>query len=181
MGKVATTLEKADITAAQLRDAIALLGRDGVALSAERAAQACDLAREVRKECREKLEEPCKNAALVVREVLVLQICCSAGSPSGVGFEFALEQAFGRQLGPELRSQLHLARSAICRIGWDRLLFERQAPKGLWTHSDSSGAEPAFSCICGLRGLRTPASGEDAAHHQDFQAPIQTKRPIQPC
>ena len=85
-------------------------------LSAQRAAQAYDKAREVRNDCPPKLEELGKNAALVVREVLVLQICCSAGSLSDVGFESALEQAFGRQLGSELRSQLHLARSAICRI-----------------------------------------------------------------
>ena len=98
-------------------------------MSAEQVAQAYDKAREVRKDCPPKLEELGKNAALVVREVLVLQICCSAGSLTDVAFETALEQAFGRQLGPELRSQLHLARSAICRIGRDRVLFERQAPK----------------------------------------------------
>ena len=78
-----------------------------VPLTADRAAQAYDKAREVRKDCPAKLEELGKNAALVVREVLVLQICCTAGSLSDVGFESALEQAFGRQLGPELRSQLH--------------------------------------------------------------------------
>ena len=39
--------------------------------------------------------------------MLVLQICCSAGSLSDVGFESALEQAFGRQLGPELREPDH--------------------------------------------------------------------------
>ena len=126
VGKASRTLEQVGVDATQLREAIAQLEPP---LSAERAAQAYDNAREVRKDCPSNLEEVGKNAALVVREVLVLQICCSAGSLSDVGFESALEQAFRRQLGPELRSQLHLARSAICRIGQDRVLFERQAPK----------------------------------------------------
>ena len=126
LGKAIKELEKEGVDAMKLREAN---GNLEPPLSAERAAQAYDKAREVRKDCPPKLEEVGKNAALVVREVLVLCICCSAGSLSDVGFESALEQAFGRQLGPELRSQLHLARSAICRIGRDRVLFERQAPK----------------------------------------------------
>ena len=126
VSKVAAELEKEGIDASKLREAIEKLEAP---LSAERAAQAYDKAREVRKDCPPEFEELGKNAALVVREVLVLQICCTAGSLSDVGFESALQQAFGRQLGPELLSQLHYARSAICRIGRDRVLFERQAPK----------------------------------------------------
>ena len=48
---------------------------------------------------------------------------------SDIGFESALEHAFERQLGPEFRSQLHLARSAICKLGRSRTVFERAAPK----------------------------------------------------
>ena len=68
-------------------------------------------------------------AVLAVREALVLEICYAAGTLSDVGFESAMEQAFRRQLGPELRSQLHLARSAICRLGRDRGNFMRTAPR----------------------------------------------------
>ena len=130
-GKVSSDLEKEGVDARQLREAS---GKLEPPLTAERAAQAYDKAREVRKICPPKLEEVGKNAALVVREVLVLCICCSAGCLSDAGFESALEQAFGgrrRPLSPELRSQLHLARSAICRIGRDRVLFDRRAPK-IW-------------------------------------------------
>ena len=68
-----------------------------------------------------------KVAALAVREALVLEVCYAAGTLSDVGFESEMEQAFRRQLGPQLRSQLHLARSAICRVGRDRSNFMRTA------------------------------------------------------
>ena len=48
---------------------------------------------------------------------------------SDIGFESALEHAFERQLGPEFRSQLHLVRSAICKLGRSRTVSERAAPK----------------------------------------------------
>jgi hypothetical protein len=132
VGKAATELEEKGIEVVKLWEAINNLEEP---LSAERAAQAYDKAREVRQSCghdcppgpAKELEELGKAAALVVREVLVLEICCRAGSLSDVAFEAALEQAFQRQLLPELRSQLHGARSAICRMGRDRFLFERQA------------------------------------------------------
>ncbi len=102
------------------------------------AAEAYDLVREVRKRsvpsshrcsC-EDCEEALKFAALAVRELLVLVICCFAGyMMSDVRFEAALEEAFGRTLGPELRSQLHLARSAIVRLAGGLAEFERAAPK----------------------------------------------------
>ncbi len=98
-------------------------------LSAQITAQAYNLVREVRKSCAPSCEELAKFAALATREVLVLHICCTSGSMSDIGFETALEHAFERELGPEFRSQLHFARSAICRLGRNRTVFERAAPK----------------------------------------------------
>ena len=70
--KAVKELEKEDVEAAKLRAAHGQLTQP---LTAERAAWAYDNAREVRKHCPPKLEELGKNAALVVREVLVLLIC----------------------------------------------------------------------------------------------------------
>ena len=101
-------------------------------------AQAYDFVREIRKSCSLACEAPAKFAALAVRETLILHICCSVGTMTDIGFENALETAFGRRLGPELRSQLHLARSAICRLGRDVTVFQRAAPKkfGSQLHPD---------------------------------------------
>ena len=135
--KAAKELEKEGfdcVEVVKLREAHDLLAApflaEPVPLTPERAATAYCKAREVRKDCPLKLEELVKNAALVVREVLVLLICSAATKKmSDVAFEYFLEQAFGKPLEAELRSQLHLARAAVCRIGRDRYLFERQAPK----------------------------------------------------
>jgi hypothetical protein len=70
-----------------------------------------------------------KLAALATREVLVLHISANEGALSKCGFENALERAFGRQCDTELRSQLNLAWSAICRLGRDYSKFRRAAPK----------------------------------------------------
>lgn len=84
-----------------------------------------------------------KRILLVIRELLVVLICCSNGSwscqgavtefpvtaLSVVGCEIALERAFQHQLTPEIRSQFHLARSACARMGRDQDLFYRHAPK----------------------------------------------------
>jgi len=94
-----------------------------------RIAQAYDDIRAMCKDLPLDCEETGKVAALAVREALVLQICCTAGSLRDVGFKYALEQAFGRQPRPEVRSQLHLTRAAICRLGRDRDNFMRSAPK----------------------------------------------------
>ena len=122
------------------------------------AAAAYDKVREFRKDCADcpgppDVVELSKSAALVVREVCVLQICCSAGSRrpmSDFDFESALETAFGRKLSPELRSQLHLTRSSICRLGRDRVLFERQGPKiygPMVTHEELNSAWAAYVCV----------------------------------
>ena len=76
---------------------------------------------------------------------LVLEITCNAGSMSDIGFESALEQAFERQLGPELRSQLNLTRSAIRRLGRDRTTFKRAAPEIFSSALASEEVQALFS------------------------------------
>ncbi len=114
-------------------------------LSAQITSQAYNLVREVRKSCAPSCEELAKFAALATREVLVLHICCTSGSMSDIGFETALEHAFERQLGPEFRSQLHLARSAICRLGRNRTVFERAAPKIFSSTLSSEESQALFT------------------------------------
>ena len=88
-------------------------------------------ARDFRKQCHRNVEALAKRACLVLREVLLLTVCLEApeGLLSDAGFRHALEKSFMRPLGAELRAQCHLGRSAICRMGRDRVIFDRQAPK----------------------------------------------------
>ena len=137
-------------------------------LSAQPAAQAYDLVREVRKGCAPSCEELGKFAALAVREVLVLQICCARGSMSDIGFESALEHAFERQLGAELRSQLHLARAAICRLTLDRTKFDRAVPKLFGSTLSSEEVQVVFStyAACSECTMEPKASGTSKASQQ---------------
>ena len=64
-----------------------------------------------------------------MREVLVLTFCLATGPMTDLRFEQAIEGAFGRPLGPELRSQLRLARSAVCRLGQNPEVCARALPK----------------------------------------------------
>ena len=88
-------------------------------------------ARDFRKQCHRNVEALAKRACLVLREVLLLTVCLEApeGLLSYAGFRHALEKSFMRPLGAELRAQCHLGRSDICRLGRDRVIFDRQAPK----------------------------------------------------
>ena len=76
--KAAKELEQEGVEVVKLREAHDLL-KEPLPLTPERAAKAYWKAREVRKDCPFELEELGKDTALVVREVLVLLICC--GSP----------------------------------------------------------------------------------------------------
>ena len=88
-------------------------------------------ARDFRKQCPRNVQALAKHACLVVREALLLTVCLEApeGLLSDVGFEHALEKTCKRPVMAEMRSQCHLARSAICRMGRNRDIFDRQAPK----------------------------------------------------
>ena len=68
---------------------------------------------------------------------------------SDIGFESALEHAFERQLGPEFRSQLHLARSAICKLGRSRTVFERAAPNLYSAALSQEELQALFSAYAG--------------------------------
>ena len=137
-------------------------------LSAQPAAQAYDLVREVRKGCAPHDEDIVKFAALAVREALVLQICCTRGSMSDIGFESALEHAFQRQLGDELRSQLHNSRAAICRLTLDRTKFDRAVPKLFSSTLSSEEVQVVFStyAACSECTMEPKASGTSKASQQ---------------
>ena len=47
----------------------------------------------------------------------MLTICVNTGPMDDVRFEEAMARAFGRELRAELRSELHLTRGALCRLG----------------------------------------------------------------
>ena len=88
-------------------------------------------ARDFRKQCPRNVQALAKHACLVVREALLLTVCLEApeGLLSDVGFEQALEKTFMRPVKADMRAQCHLARSAICRMGRNRVIFDRQAPR----------------------------------------------------
>ena len=102
-------------------------------LTATLLATAYDLVCSLREDCRGSTrEEYWKRISLMIRELLVLYVCSTftSDSLSDVAFEETLGEAFNNpMLGPDRRSQFHLARSAVSRIGRDWILFQRQGPK----------------------------------------------------
>ena len=65
--------------------------------SVKRSAMAYNLVVDFRnfsKNCSPQCAVLCKNAAMAIRDALVLQICCGVDSMSYVCFEFAMETAF---------------------------------------------------------------------------------------
>ena len=135
-------------------------------LTAQPAAKAYDFVREIRKGCGPICEDLGKFAALAVRDTLVLHICCSVGSMSDIGFDSALENAFERQLSPELRSQLHLARSAICRLGRDFYVFARAAPKIFSSQLTQEELNAVFRAYETCNELVASASGTSKVSQQ---------------
>ncbi len=111
-------------------------------------------------------EELLKFAALATREVLVLSLCAAKASMSDIGFESAPEHAFDRRLGPELRSQLHLVRSAICRLGRDRSVFERAAPKIFKSKPSSEELQALFTAHAESTNVVVAGSGTRMASQQ---------------
>ena len=108
--------------------------------SAQRFAKAYTIVSEVRRVALPSYEEHCKFAVLAVREVAILEIAsahpdrCMWLSLTDAGFELNLRTAFGNRCSPERRNQLYLTRSAICRLGRDRMVFNRAAPK-MWSRT----------------------------------------------
>ena len=129
-------------------------------------AQAYDRVREIRKGCSPACQDLAKFAALAVRETLILQICCFVGTMSDTGFECALATAFNRQIGPELRSQLHLARNAICRLGRDVTVFHRAAPKKFSSQLHPDELNALFIAYSGCADSIGSASGTCRASQQ---------------
>ena len=81
-------------------------------------------------------EELGKHACLCLRELIVLfTLALSPGPLSDIGFEAALATALApTQLDACRRSQMHLCRSAIRRLGRDRVQYDHLAPH-LWPMS----------------------------------------------
>jgi len=146
-----------------------------------------------RRHCIADCEETGQVALLAVREALVLQICCTAGSLSAVQFEFELEQAFGRKHRPDIpfeRLQLHRTRAGICRLGRDRDNFMRSAPKisnGALGDQQLTELYQAYAkCANGAPGVAVEASWRTVFDfralsrlhvHSDYPAMIQLNPP----
>jgi len=147
--------------AEKLQRALDLLGPP---FAAQSVAQTYDLVREVRKGCAPNCDELPKFASLATREVLILGLCATAGSMSDIGFESALEHAFARQLGPEVRSQLHLTRSAICRLGRDRNVFDKPAPKTFSSTLSWEELQAMFTAYAGAcHSIASPSGASKAS------------------
>ena len=110
--------------------------------STKSSAKAYNLVMDVRnlsKDCSKQCEALSKNAALAIRDALVLQICCGVDSMSYVCFGFAVETAFniknikvfkdtcGGQ--SDLDSQMHLSCKSIRTLARDRSSFDRNMEK----------------------------------------------------
>ena len=112
--------------------------------SAQPAAKAYELVLAVKKSCPLPCAELCRLAALRVRETLVLELCCTTGAMSDIGFAHALEHSFGRPLETLVHSQIFLARRRICSMGRDHNEFKRAAVK-VWEASSSDQKDALFS------------------------------------
>ena len=87
--------------------------------------------------------------------------------PLDVGFEIALERAFQHQLSAEMRSQLHLGRSSIARIGRDWELFARQAPKvydAPVSEEELRSVWPLYSRVVGFTVTGRFVDGKRSSH-----------------
>lgn len=72
-------------------------------------------------------EEPIKMVSLICRELFLLEICCNLHldvAMSGIAFECAWHAVAVEEYGPNIRSQLRLARSTITRLGVDKHHFD---------------------------------------------------------
>ena len=94
--------------------------------SAKQTAKAYDFVREARqlvqRAARPGEEKPVKDAALVVREVLALQL--SLRTTSSTSFKDALVDSFERSPDSELNSQLHQSKNKIVELGRERAAFD---------------------------------------------------------
>ena len=131
-------------------------------LSTKSLAKAYNLVMDVRnfsKNCSPQCEVLSKNAALAIRDALVLQICCGVDSMSYVCFEFAVETAFNIKNikvfkdtcggHNNLDSQMHLSCNSIRTLARDRSLFDRTM--GKIRSNASRGPPDTLRGICQMR------------------------------
>ena len=141
--KVVTQFEaegfKADMSLRILLAVSDLLSRCGSGAYQDQLVRAYDLTRQLSQgrlgPCRAGLDKPLRAAGVVIREALSLVVCLLLKQGFGnvevtkEHFEDSLRHVFNRQLGPDIRAQFHRSRHESCRIGRDRNLFMRQAPR----------------------------------------------------
>jgi len=100
-------------------------------LSVKQTATAYDIVKQIRQRIGAgqwiELEKVAKDAAKVVREALVLQCITATSSTNTRAFEAALTLAFGRIIDAMTLSQMYLSRSAIARLGKDKVEFDKAA------------------------------------------------------
>ena len=89
-----------------------------------------------------------KQAALIIRELLVLNRCSSLKHVDSNDFENAMADVFGRPLDSELMSQFALAFSTIIRLGKDWEEFQKAAPKIFGRHLSSDDMRLLFGVYC---------------------------------
>ena len=108
-------------------------------LSAKNLAKAFDITWAVRWECGQEedtKEKLGKEILKLSRELLCLYVGCSNGNSelSKLGFESQVMSALGRDFQEQntsdsiLLSQMELSRKQICRIGMNKILFNKEAP-----------------------------------------------------
>ena len=91
-------------------------------------ARALDIVNSARKSCNEGNESNLKQAALTIREVLVIKCCSPFRGLNSDDFEDAMTDAFDSPLEDEALSQLALAFATVIRLAIDEDLFTKKAP-----------------------------------------------------
>jgi len=98
-------------------------------------AWALDIVNSSRKSCNWRNEIDLKQAALTIRDVLVIKCCARFRFLDSDGFEDVMTDAFGSLLeDEEFESQLSLAFASVIRLGKDEEAFAKMAPKIFGRH-----------------------------------------------
>lgn len=137
-------LEEQEGTAEQLQKLTRALEIMALEVTELNIAEAYNLLRDARKTAPQLCEDQCKAASMALRELLFVHICSCRGAMTPIAFEYALEHAFQGQLSSELRSQVHLARSAICRLGASEANFRIEFQKCFATQLTSQEATALY-------------------------------------
>ena len=108
-------------------------------------ARALDIVNSARKSCNEGNESNLKQAALTIREVLVIKCCSPFCDLEPDDFENAMTAAFDSPLDEETMSMLGLTIATVIRLGKDKGLFTKKAPTIFGRHLLSEDTKRLFS------------------------------------